>query len=80
MTRTGATGYIGGEALYAINKKHPEFQITVLVRDTRKNDVIKAAFPSVRIVNGGLDDFDLLKKEAADADIAVRRSSFSYSF
>jgi N-acetyl-gamma-glutamylphosphate reductase len=74
LNRTGATGYIGGEALYAINKKHPDFSFSVLVRDTSKNDTIKAAFPSVRIVNGELDDFDLLKKEAADADIVVRTS------
>jgi hypothetical protein len=46
-----------------------------LVRDTSKNETIKAAFPSVRIVNGELDDFELLKKEAADADIVVRTSS-----
>ncbi|KAF4975598.1 hypothetical protein F66182_17547, partial [Fusarium sp. NRRL 66182] len=69
---TGATGYIGGEALYAIHKKHPEFSFSVLVRDASKNDAIKAAFPSVRIVNGALDDFELLKKEAADADIVTR--------
>jgi hypothetical protein len=42
------------------------------VRDSSKNDTIKAAFPTVRIVNGELDDFELLKKEAADADIVVR--------
>lgn len=70
--RTGATGYIGGEALYAINKAHPDFSFSVLVRDSSKNDAIKAAFPTVRIVNGELDDFELLKKEAADADIVVR--------
>lgn len=45
------------------------------MRDASKNDAIKAAFPSVRIVNGALDDFELLKKEAADADIVVRMSA-----
>jgi hypothetical protein len=46
----------------------------VLVRDASKTDQIKAAFPDIRIVVGELDDFELLKKEAADADIVVRTS------
>jgi N-acetyl-gamma-glutamylphosphate reductase len=80
--RTGATGYIGGDALYALHHKHPEFSFTILVRDISKNDQIKASFPDARIVNGALDDYELLKKEAADADIVVRKcilSSFSPS-
>ncbi|EED19806.1 nucleoside-diphosphate-sugar epimerase, putative [Talaromyces stipitatus ATCC 10500] len=74
---TGATGYIGGEALYAISKKHPDFSISALVRDTTKNQRIKAAFSNVRIVNGELDDFELLKREAANADIVVHTADAS---
>lgn len=29
---TGATGYIGGDALYALYKKHSDYEIAVLVR------------------------------------------------
>lgn len=75
---TGATGYVGGDALYALHKKHPEFSFTVLTRDASKNENIEAAFPGIRIVNGELDDYELIKKEAAEADIVVRESPSLY--
>lgn len=34
--RTGATGYIGGDALYAIAQAHPEYELTCLVRNSDK--------------------------------------------
>jgi hypothetical protein len=29
---TGATGYIGGDVLYAIAKAHPDLEITAMVK------------------------------------------------
>jgi uncharacterized protein YbjT (DUF2867 family) len=29
---TGATGYIGGDTLFALYSKHPEYEYTALVR------------------------------------------------
>lgn len=46
----------------------------MLVRDANKSDAITAAFPGIRVVVGDLDDYELLKREAADADIVVRTS------
>jgi len=37
---------------------------------------VKKAFPNVRIVLGGNDDSELLKEEAAKADIVLRMSTF----
>ncbi|CRG83399.1 hypothetical protein PISL3812_00750 [Talaromyces islandicus] len=74
---TGATGYIGGDALFALYSKHPDFAFSVLVRDANKTGAIEAAFPGIRIVVGGLDDFELLEKEAADADIVVHTADAS---
>ncbi|KAH8690211.1 putative nucleoside-diphosphate-sugar epimerase [Talaromyces proteolyticus] len=74
---TGVTGYIGGDALYALHKKHPEFSYTVLVRDDSKSDQIKTAFPGIRIIIGSLDDYELLKKEAASADIVLHTADSS---
>lgn len=72
--RTGATGYIGGEALHKIVKSKPDFQISCLVRDAGKGSMVKKAYPSVRIVKGDLDNTDLLEKEAKDADVVFRKS------
>lgn len=69
---TGVTGYIGGDALYALATKHPELSYTALVRSTEKAEQVRARYPSVRVVIGNLGDSDLLKKEAADADIVLR--------
>jgi nucleoside-diphosphate-sugar epimerase len=68
---TGTTGYIGGDALYALQKAHPEYEIAVLVRDEKKGEQVKSKLPSVRIVHGDLDDSELIKKEASKADIVA---------
>jgi N-acetyl-gamma-glutamylphosphate reductase len=66
------TGYIAGDALYALNEKHPDYEYSALVRTQEKADIVKKAFPNVRIVLGGNDDSELLKEEAAKADIVLR--------
>ncbi|KAL2159573.1 hypothetical protein VTH06DRAFT_2142 [Thermothelomyces fergusii] len=66
---TGVTGYLGGDAAYAILQAHPEYEISCLVRDKEKGALVSAAHPSVRIVHGSLDDSDLLEEEAANADV-----------
>jgi nucleoside-diphosphate-sugar epimerase len=69
---TGVTGYIAGDCLCALSRAHPEYEISALVRSQDKADIVSKAYPSVRIVLGGLDDSDLLKQEAARADIILR--------
>ncbi|KAK4243335.1 hypothetical protein C7999DRAFT_36337 [Corynascus novoguineensis] len=63
------TGYIGGDAVYAILEAHPEYEISCLVRDEAKGALVSEAQPSLRIVYGDLDDGDLLEEEAANTDI-----------
>lgn len=72
---TGVTGYIAGDALYALHEKHPDYEYSALVRTQDKADVVKKAFPNIRIVLGGNDDSDLLKEEAAKADVVLRIST-----
>lgn len=74
LDSTGVTGYIAGDAFYALNKAHPEYEYAALVRTQEKADTVKKAYPSVRIVLGGLDDSDILKEEAAKADVVLRAS------
>lgn len=66
------TGYIAGDALYALHEKYPDYEYSALVRTQEKADVVKKAFPNIRIVLGGNDDSDLLKEEAAKADVVLR--------
>ncbi|KAF7549351.1 hypothetical protein G7Z17_g6437 [Cylindrodendrum hubeiense] len=68
---TGASGYIGGDLLHLLAKSHPEYRVRALIRDTAKGDVIKKKFSQVQIVDGGLDDTELLAREAKDADVVL---------
>ncbi|KAL3420444.1 hypothetical protein PVAG01_08943 [Phlyctema vagabunda] len=68
---TGATGYIGGDALYILQKTHPEWSYSLLVRSKEKLDTLAKAYPDMRILLGDLDEIDLLRDEAARADIVI---------
>ncbi|XDG08364.1 hypothetical protein ABKA04_007979 [Annulohypoxylon sp. FPYF3050] len=68
---TGATGYIGGDALYSLVKAHPDFEYTLLVRNEERGKPVAAAYPKARLVYGTLDSADVIEKEAAAADIVV---------
>ncbi|KAH7073967.1 hypothetical protein BKA63DRAFT_567132 [Paraphoma chrysanthemicola] len=74
---TGATGYIGGDTLFALHSKHPEYEYAALVRTDQKAKPVKEAFPNVRIVLGSLDDFDILEEEAAKADVIIHTADAS---
>jgi len=66
---TGATGYIGGDALYAIIAAHPEYEITCLVRNSDKGALVVKQYPKIKLVYGDLDSSDLIAEESAKADI-----------
>ncbi|TVY47656.1 hypothetical protein LOCC1_G001798 [Lachnellula occidentalis] len=74
---TGVTGYIGGDALYALEKAHPEYEYTALVRNSDKGAPVAAAYPKIRLVYGTLDDAELLEKESASADIVLHTADSS---
>ncbi|KAJ4111353.1 hypothetical protein NW768_011931 [Fusarium equiseti] len=71
LNSTGASGYIGGDVLHLLLKSHPEYKVHALVRDTSKGAAITEAFQQVKIVNGGLDDTDIIAQEAKEADIVI---------
>ncbi|KAI0169147.1 NAD(P)-binding protein [Hypoxylon sp. FL1284] len=72
---TGATGYVGGDALYALTKAHPDYEYSLLVRNEERGKPVAAAYPNARLVYGGLDDIDIIKKEAAAADIVIHTAN-----
>jgi nucleoside-diphosphate-sugar epimerase len=68
---TGATGYIGGDALYAVASSYPDLEITAMVRNSDKGAKVASQYAKVRLVYGDLDSIDLITKEAAAADIVL---------
>jgi len=70
---TGATGYIGGDALYAITTAHPEYEMTCLVRNSDKGAQVVKDNPNIKLVYGDLDSVGLLETEAKKADIVCRK-------
>ncbi|EKD21711.1 uncharacterized protein L3040_004934 [Drepanopeziza brunnea f. sp. 'multigermtubi'] len=74
---TGTTGYIGGDILYALEKAHPEYEITALVRNSDSGAKVAAAYPSVRFVYGNLESSELLEEECAKADLVIHTADAS---
>ncbi|KAL9054423.1 MAG: hypothetical protein Q9162_004145 [Coniocarpon cinnabarinum] len=72
---TGATGYVGGDALARLVEAHPNWQYRALVRDEAKGSVLSKAHPSIEIVEGDLDSEALLEREAKNADIVLNLAS-----
>jgi nucleoside-diphosphate-sugar epimerase len=68
---TGATGYIGGSVFATLLQKHPEYDITVLLRKLPAN--FSSQFPNVKLVLGGFDSFEIISEAAAEADVAIRK-------
>jgi len=68
---TGATGYIGGTILQRLlsHQKADSFDITALIRDTRKVELLKAL--NVKAVIGSHSDIDKLEDLAAEAAIVI---------
>ena len=70
---TGVSGYIGGQVLHDITEKHPEYQIRSLVRTDEQKQKIAAKYPSIQLAIGDLDSVEILKEEAAQADVVLRK-------
>lgn len=69
---TGATGYIGGDALFHLSQKYPDLDFALLVRSEAKAKTVQAKYPKARIVLGSLEDSDTIRREAAWADVVFR--------
>jgi putative NADH-flavin reductase len=77
IPRTGASGYIGGDLLYLIAKRHPEYGVTALVRNTAQIETISRFSNNVQVVQGTLDDEGILEKEASEADIVLSNCCYT---
>ncbi|KAI1256436.1 hypothetical protein MGN70_001560 [Eutypa lata] len=72
---TGATGYIGGQALREITRAHPGYSIAALIRSRETAERISDTFPKVRTVVGDLDDAELVEREASEANVVLRNGA-----
>ncbi|KAL8650339.1 MAG: hypothetical protein Q9210_003880 [Variospora velana] len=69
---TGATGYIGGDALYELMRRHSnDYQVATLVRDSDKGAQVASQYPNIRLVYGDLDSAETLHEEAKKADVVL---------
>ena len=73
MASIGATGYIGGDALYEIVQKHPEYEVVCLVRNSDQGALVASQYEKIRLVYGDLDSVELLEAEAKKADIVLSK-------
>ncbi|RAK96009.1 uncharacterized protein BO80DRAFT_459385 [Aspergillus ibericus CBS 121593] len=81
MTRiflTGASGYIGGDVLYALKSAFPGLQYTALLRDQDKAHAISKVYPDVRVISGDLDSSSILEEQAREADIVIHTASSNH--
>ncbi|KAJ2993721.1 hypothetical protein NUW58_g77 [Xylaria curta] len=72
---TGATGYVGGQVLNELVQSGTKHSISVLSRDTAKSKKISEVYPHIRVVQGSLDDLDVVEQEASKADIVLNLAS-----
>ncbi|KAK7229475.1 hypothetical protein V2G26_001645 [Clonostachys chloroleuca] len=75
---TGASGYIGGDLLDQLTTSHPELDLRVLVRDLNQVNTIRHLYHDVTIVQGSLDDTELITKEANNADIVLNLAAYNH--
>ena len=76
---TGVTGYIGGDAIYAIANAHPEYEIACLVRNSDKGAQVAKDYPKFKLVYGDLDSWNLIEEESKKADVVLSKSSVGSS-
>jgi hypothetical protein len=73
---TGVSGYLGGNTIARIVKKHPDWDVVVLVRTEEEEKKINAAWPNAQVVLGDLDDAETLSDEASKANAVLSRMRF----
>ncbi|KAL8912221.1 MAG: hypothetical protein Q9171_002735 [Xanthocarpia ochracea] len=70
---TGATGYIGGDALSQLTRSTKQYDVAALVRNSEKGAQVASQYPAIRLVYGDLDSAEVLEEEARKADIVLRK-------
>ncbi|KAE8142466.1 NAD(P)-binding protein [Aspergillus pseudotamarii] len=75
---TGATGYIGGDVLFALTQAFRTSNISALVRSESRASQLTKTFPSVTPVIGDLDSTAKITSEASEADVVLHLASSNH--
>jgi hypothetical protein len=62
-----------------LNKAQPSWNYTILVRSEDKGKDVQKQYPDVKLAIASLDDSEVIKKAASEADIVIRESSYCRS-
>ncbi|CZR55030.1 related to nucleoside-diphosphate-sugar epimerase [Phialocephala subalpina] len=76
---TGATGYIGGQFLENIVSKHPDYNVTCLVRTSSQAEQLTAKHPSLHFVTGDLDSTSVLTEQSKLADVVIQTADCDHA-
>ncbi|RDW91574.1 hypothetical protein BP5796_02739 [Coleophoma crateriformis] len=76
---TGAAGYLGGNTVLRLLEKHPDANLALLVRDESQGKILSSYWPNVEIVQGSLDDVELMRREAAKSDVVLQTASADHA-
>ncbi|KDR74322.1 hypothetical protein GALMADRAFT_250148 [Galerina marginata CBS 339.88] len=73
----GATGYLGSQFLILLSRRPARFHVVALVRNPSpwKEAKLKSIYQDLTIVEGNLDDSDLIEEEAARAKYVINCAS-----
>lgn len=73
----GTTGYVGSELLILLAQDLPEHHVVALVRNAtpERIDSLKAIHPNISVVEGTLEDAEVIEKESEIADIIINTAS-----
>lgn len=69
----GATGFVGGHLVELLAEKHPDCRLLCLLRNTTLDKItnLKTLNPNVEIVEGTLEDREVILQTAEEAGIVI---------
>ena len=73
----GAAGYLGSQFLVLLSQRLPECHVIALVRNLSadKKNQLKSINPDLELIEGTLDDAELIKGQAAQAKYVINCAS-----
>lgn len=73
----GATGFVGGHLTRILGEEHSDYRILCLMRNPTPERVasLKTLHPNVEIVEGSLDDREIISDASEDVDVVLNTAS-----
>lgn len=69
----GATGFVGCYVTELLAQKHPEFEVTTILRSVtpERTSILRSLDPNISILEGDLEDRELVSNTAEKADVVI---------